>query len=371
LTLTAAGGSVRVQAVSGQQSRSLSTPIHVRRRDGAFHLVQVGATGLKWAVDQLRITPGGGQPLGFSGGQYPGSMVAVATPQKAGPSRSRFDLVNHVALERYLPGVLAKELYPNWDAAAFRAQAVAARSYALFEAWENRRRHYDLTSTTASQVYAGQTTNPRAVEAARTTAGEVMTYRDRVLPGYYSSSCGGTSQSAWLAFDAGWQVQPLGSRSHESWCRASSKYRWGPIDRRTSDLAWRINQWGDANNRAIGRLEGLRSIVVSKRSEAGRPAVFTLTDRRGQAFQLRCESFRFACNYDRGKLSDLPQAKRLLSSHVQIAVNGETTRFDDGRGFGHGVGLCQWGAQGMAKAGYAYQTILKQFYASASLQRLY
>jgi stage II sporulation protein D len=374
ITVEGAGGHVWVGPAEGdwqENRRKLPTPLQIRRNSDEFQLFRVGGSGLRWRLISLRIEPAGNAAMSYGKGIYPGSFTLVAVPHRSGPSPTKFDMVNHVGLERYLPGVLAKEFYSSWEPAAFRAQAVAARSYALFEAWENRRRHYDLTSTTASQVYAGQTTNPKAVEAARATRGEVLTYKERVLPAYYSSSCGGTSQAASLAFDDGWHVQPLTSHGGRRWCQASSKFRWGPIDRPSGDLAWRINQWGDANRHPVGKLEQLRSIEVSRRSAAGRPAAFTINGSTGRTYELRCEPFRFACNYDAGKLTDIPQKQRLLSSHVTVTVDGQTTRFTDGRGFGHGVGLCQWGAQGMAKAGHEHTAILGFYYPGTRLQRLY
>jgi len=352
--------------------RRLTSPVTIDRQDGAFRIRSGDGAGLRWPADRLRVQSlSRSATLAIGDQRYPGHLTLVATPWKRGPSPTTFDVINHLPIERYVPGVLAKELYGSWDAAAFRAQAIAVRSYALFEAYEHRDRHFDLASTTASQVYQGLSDHPTALSAGRATRGQVLVHRGRVLPAYYASACGGTGQSAHLAFDAGWPVDPLMGRAGQTWCRASPKYRWGPITRRTRDLAWRLRQWGSARQHAVARLHGLSAIRVSRENDAGRPAVFTLVDDRGQSFAIRCEAFRIACNYDAGSLSDVPEAKRLFSSHVSVNVQGEVVRFTDGRGFGHGVGLCQWGAQGMAQQGYGHRRILAQYYTGASLQQLY
>jgi stage II sporulation protein D len=130
-------------------------------------------------------------------------------------------------------------------------------------------------------------------------------------------------------------------------------------------------QWGRSNGHAVRGLDGLTAIEVSGRNSVGRPTHFTLTDRAGRRFALRCEPFRFACNYTGGRATALGKSQRLLSSFVRPSVNGGTVRFTDGRGYGHGVGMCQWGAQGMARAGHNHPAILKQYYPGAQVSRLY
>jgi len=94
-------------------------------------------------------------------------------------------------------------LFSHWHPTMFLAQAIAARSYAMHKIQIGRRGDFDLEATTASQVYGGWTQNARALEAVDTTRGLVLTYGQEVLPAYYSSCCGGTSQDASLAFPDG------------------------------------------------------------------------------------------------------------------------------------------------------------------------
>lgn len=372
------GRSIAIRAAgsggTGQQVR-VTPPVRIERQAGAYLIRASESRGWRWPATRLTIEPiasgGRGRPMLVMNHRYPGHLELVASPRNSGPSPTAFDVVNHLPLKIYVAGVIAKELYGSWDAAAFRAQAIAARSYALFEAYERRHRHFDLMSTTASQVYQGLSDNPRATAAAEATRGQVIVHRGRVLPAYYSSACGGAGQSAHLAFDSGWHVTPLMGQGGLSWCRKSDKYRWGPITRSADDLAYRLRKWGQARGHAVGKLSGLRRIEIAKRNHTGRPAAFTLTDAAGRRFTLGCEPFRMACNYQAGSLSDLSKAKRLPSSYVEPAVSGRVVRFTNGRGFGHGVGMCQWGAQGMARAGYDHPRILGQYYPGASLKRVY
>ncbi|MFW6058973.1 MAG: SpoIID/LytB domain-containing protein [Phycisphaeraceae bacterium] len=371
--VTAGGGpTVLVRPVDVARGRQFRAPVRVTRADGAF-VLSTGAGDFRWTAGRLHLEGVNGRPVTIEGTRYPGAVVLVPL-QYRGRETGHFDVINHVSLETYLPGVIERELWPRWEAAAFEAQAIAARSYALFERRMNSERHYDLSSTTSSQVYGGAGSNATALAAVRATRGQVLTYDGRVLPAFYSSCCGGTSQSAAVAFarlGRGVDLPPLRSRQRPAWCAPSRHHRWGPITRRASVLAQRMARWGRDHEHAIAQLRGLRRINVTARSEAGRPAQFTVTDARGRRYTLWAEQFRFACNHAVTGLPELAFDEQLRSSHVQPTVHGGMVRFTGGRGWGHGVGMCQWGAQGMATHGYDGRTILRQFYPEADVQRVY
>src|SRR5690606_37256427 len=98
---------------------------------------------------------------------------------------------------------------------------------------------------------------------------------------------------------------------------------------------------------------------------------FAITDRTGETFELGPENFRFACGYAGSSAPPLEPALKLLSSHVTPEVVGDEVHFVDGRGWGHGVGMCQWGAQGLALRSYSAQDILAAYYPGAQIVRLY
>ncbi|HEX7010415.1 MAG TPA: SpoIID/LytB domain-containing protein, partial [Phycisphaeraceae bacterium] len=350
--------------------RSFTPPLLVYRHAGRFILQDGHQRSMAWALPRLRVEAASGDGLlSIDGHRYPDAVVLA--PQEQG---DRFDVINHVPLERYLPGVLERELYGQWHPEAFVAQAVAARSYALFERQLHAQRAYDLESTTASQVYRGAATNPKAVEAVQRTRGMVLVHAGRIVPAFFSSCCGGTGQAASAAFPrlaSAVDIPPLRGARCGGWCQASPNYRWGPILRDTSMLAKRIAAWGRANRHPVAQLEGLRDIRISELSGTGRPAAFVIIDRRGRRFTLPAESFRFACNYAGAGLPAVEPAQQLKSSHVRVRLTGRTVRFEDGRGHGHGVGLCQWGAQGMAQQGYDGLAIVRFYYPGATIQRIY
>ena len=233
-------------------------------------------------------------------------------------------------------------------------------------------RHYDLESTTASQAYIGKARNARAVTAVAQTRGQCLTFAGRVVPAFYSSSTGGLGQDAVLAFPNRVEdIAPLRAREHGAWDKASPQYRWGPVVRDRAALARRIAAWGRDKPHPVSRLKSISRIEVAARNRVGRPASWAVTDADGQRYTLACEWFRNAGNdTDNGRLP-LEKGQRLLSSHFDAAVVGNTVRFTQGRGYGHGVGLSQWGARGMAEAGHAYTAILQFYYPGAAVQKLY
>lgn len=353
------------------QARTFSTPLHILRRDNRFELHPAGGQPLAWRVDALLVTPlSGADGMSVNGTSYPGRLAlhAADLPQRPGTG---LDVVNHVLMETYLPGVLERELYSYWHSQTFIAQAIAARSYAIATMARTRNRHYDLESTTASQVYGGVARNTRAIDAVRQTRGVVLMWADQVLPAYYSSSCGGSGQDAAYAFPNAQSIPPLAATYRGNWCSNSNSFRWGPIAHDRTQLSQRIAAWGKAGGMSIANLKKIRQITIASRNGVGRPVSFQIVDEAGKAYTLGAEHFRFACNYDGPGAPPLPSGSTLKSSHVTPVVQGERVVFTDGRGHGHGVGLCQHGAQAMAQQGHHAVSILNFYYPQAELKRIY
>jgi len=360
----APGTSDKAQAVA----RSMTGDITVTRQsDGMFRLAAAGQKTLGWAAPVLVIETRGGH-MEVDGVTYPGRVFLHARQR----TRTALDVVSHVDIEDYLPGVLERELYPGWHAQAYQAQAVAARSYAIAQSAGARQRgwHYDVESTTASQVYGGQSTRPVARSAVAQTRGIVLTYQGRVVPGYYSSTVGPRGQDAPIAFPRGENMQPLIGVAQVNADTKSPHYRWGPVRRPTAQLSRRIAAWGRANGHPVAALRGLGSIRVTARNTAGRPAQFTVTDAAGTTYTLGPEQLRFACNYSPPGLPAITGAQRIKSSDLTATVSAAAVSFQ-GYGFGHGVGMSQWGAQQLATQGVSYSSILGRYYPGATLRRAY
>lgn len=361
-------GRVKIRSNHSRKTLTVATPFRIDQTRPISGLRIMGPPALAssrgWR--SIHIEPSRKHVLRVDGMAYPGT---IAIYQNEGGTH--FDVINHVMMEQYLPGVLERELYGHWSAQTFAAQAIAARSYALTEMGQYRHRRFDLEATQRSQVYGGVVTHRPSIKAVARTRGHVLAYHGEIVPGYYSSCSGGTGQDAAIAFPDAPDIPPLRGRFHGGWCSASDYYRWGPIARDRTTLGRRMAAWGRSCRHPIAGLSPLVSVEIHQRNAAGRPGSFVVMGRSPQSYSLRAEQFRFACNYDDPTLPKLRADTELRSSHVTVQVVGERVHFTDGRGFGHGVGMCQYGAQAMALKGHRAGAILGFYYPGAKLAIVY
>ena len=351
-----------------QRRQRFDSPVTITRRSSQFTIVSVNGSAVTWALPDLMIVGVSDPFVRINGAAYPHTLVLHAA---GNAGKNRFDVVNHVRLETYLPGVLHRELFSSWHPTAFRAQAIAARTYALYQAHQRSHLRYDLESTTADQAYGGQVFNRKAIAAALGTEGIALTYQGRIIPAYYSSCCGGTSQDAAKVLKNAPDIPPLTGTVTGGWCQKSKYFRWGPIQRQVPTLTKRIAAWGKANGHDVAQLGSIRAVNMSSTNAAGRPTGFAITDAQGRTWPIGPEEFRFACNFSDHSLASVAADSLLRSSHVRVDVDGEAVRFTDGRGFGHGAGMCQWGAQAMAVQGRSEYQILSHYYPGADVTSEY
>lgn len=280
------------------------------------------------------------------------------------PEGDGFLAVNHVPLESYLCGVVPAEMQSYWEPEALKAQAVACRTYSLYIKHRfGAGRLWDLKRTQANQVYKGvlaeTTPTNRAVSQ---TAAQVLVWADpagpkRLFPAYYSSVCGGHTENSRNVF--GDSLPPLAGVECP-YCRQTARselYFWSGfrIDRKT--LTERLVKRYPVL-RQLGEIEQIEPVRLS---ENGRVCSVRLTGSTGQAAFLRGEDFRLSAD---------PSGQRLKSTFFKIHPTPEGFEFTDGRGFGHGVGLCQSGAQALARQGKSYQEILAYYYPGSELVQI-
>ena len=352
--------------------RQLKAPLRIRHDRAGFVLTQPDGSSLRWRLSSLTFSTSANR-VSIDNVPYPGKIELIAQRDRVGQPTGRFDAVNHVGMEAYLPGVLSKELYPNWHDQAYRAQAIAARSYAIWEKSlpSRRTRHWDLEASTASQAYLGDKASDKAKAAVRATRGQVLVYENRVLPAVYSSCTGGVGQDATAAWPGKFDdLAPLRGKAHGNWGSISNRFHWGPIVRDRASLSKRIAAWGRANKHRIASIGTITEIAVSRSNSVGRPTHFQITDGTGRTFALYAEELRMAANYRVQGLPAIDSTNMLFSSNVEVGFVGSRVRIT-GKGFGHGVGMGQWGAQHMASKGQQHPAILGFYYPGAGLKRVY
>lgn len=288
----------------------------------AVKLTTKGEMVLRWAGRKAKRYYGSFELVPFKGGVY---------------------LINHVDTERYLEGVLPGEIQTSWPMAAVKAQAVLARTYALYRRHERRNSAWHLKSGTADQMYLGKNrTDARARRAITETRGVVVSYKGRLAQTFYHANCGGTTEDPGLLWDYGlpyYQVidVPFGY--------GDPRYFW------ETEVSY--EQLGEVLEKAGLQSDRVERLEVHQRTPSGRAFDLIVEGNRRQA--MLAKDFRRHLGYTK-----LPSLKFDVTAT-------ETGFLFSGQGNGHGVGMCQWAAKEMADKGYSFQEILHFFYRPINL----
>lgn len=271
------------------------------------------------------------------------------------------EVVNALPMEAYLLGVVGAEMHSYWEPEALRAQAVVSRTYSLFI--KNRfgaRRTWDVTSTEANQVYRGMQAETATVRrAVLETSGQVLTGaypdgRELLFPTYFSSSCGGHTEEARNVF--GDTVEALAAVECP-YCEKTARRKdffWQPVEYSMDEISRRLT------NRypSLDKLEKITDFEITETGHQGRITRVRLIGKNGKTDTVRGEDFRLSLD---------PTGRQLKSTFFTVRKSGSLVHFEQGRGFGHGVGLCQHGTQEMARQGMDYRRIMDFYFPGSKL----
>ena len=328
---------------------------------------QVGFAGDDRSYDRLVFEPGRStQYLTVNDAPYRGTIEVHA-------AGGVVTVVNRVAIEDYLLGVVPVELGTTdaRDRAAVRAQAVASRTYALKNRGRFSAEGYDLRASTTDQVYAGvsRETEP-ASRAVRETEGQVLTFGGELITAFFHSTCGPSTASPEEVFRT---VRP------QAYLRPVSD---GNGDGYYSEISprfsWTVTWDAVTLHRILRRtLPQVVGIDVEEIDEV-RDVNVRDTGPSGRVTEVRI-------SVGAGEIPVFgPDLRRVFLTPEGQALGSNAVRFDtehrDGRlerltasgfGWGHGVGLCQWGAIGRSRAGHDYDAILTTYYPGAKIERWY
>lgn len=290
----------------------------------------------------------------INGKTYPGFIKIVES--------NSILVVNFVKIEEYLQGVLPYEMgnLPMGQIEALKAQAVAARSYVM----ANKKPHnpYDIRPTIWDQVYGGMDKTDEVIErAVESTRGIVGTYHGKIINAKYSSTCGGRTESnenVWIGEripylrsvrDAGWDGQ--------SFCRFSPHYRWERTYDKQEFFEVIKQQVRELFNESPQEIEWIR---IAKRTKTDRVRIIEINTDVGK-FYLERDGIRRLFSDYRGSLKSLMFRIKVKSNSIIVS----------GKGYGHGVGMCQYGAMEMAKENYSFDRILHHYYKGIRLKKLW
>lgn len=249
-------------------------------------------------------------------------------------------VINYIGLENYLYGVLYHEVSNRWPMECLKAQAIAARTFALYQIRQSKPQSYDLRCDIYSQMYGGRTgekwSTTRAVDATR---GKVLTFNGDIFPTYYHATCAGYTEDALNLWNM--DLAPLKGVPC-NYCSRSKHYRW------TKELP--LSQ---IKTKLIGagyKIGNISCVNILSRNKSGRNDKIEIKDDAGIIIVMTGKDFRQIFG---------PNDIRSTKFDAEIKKDNLVLK---GMGWGHGVGMCQWGAFGMSQKGKKCDEILKYYY---------
>jgi stage II sporulation protein D len=312
------------------------------------------------------------EPLSADGAPYRGYLEVAAED-------TAVRVVNVVNIEDYLRGVVPNELSPGAGPEAVKAQAVAARTYALRQRGDYSARGYDLCATPACQVYRGRASeHPRADRAVAETRGLVVQYDGTPIKALYTSACGGHTENVENVF-VGERERPYlrgvaCTRERAAHVpgldrpmlpdAAAEAEAGGAFD--SGSRRWQVRMSPSDVARAVSRIRPLsdvRDVQLRRVSKAGRVVeLAVIGERQREELVLKGLDVR----------KGLGLRENLFVVDRDTDARGSVRGFVfTGQGWGHGVGLCQSGAVGMAREGARFEQILTHYYTGVTLEKAY
>ena len=295
--------------------------------------------GMLQTTQPILLEPSKNTLLTWNNNSYSGTIYIL-------PSADSFDLVEYAPLETYLYGVLPYEMSYSWPIEALKAQAVAARTYTLKTLENVKNKTFDVYSDVRSQMYKG---GGKQYDSVRTavdeTRGQVLTYKDKLFFTYYHANCGGGTDDVKSWSPSSTSIKPLAG--------ASCKY-----DTHSKSHSWKMTvptSKVQAYAKKAGLSGKLKSIKIVRKTNTGRATNLTIKTSKGSK-TVPCGNFRLATGIRSCKIT-------------KLSVSSKGVYFE-GKGYGHGVGMCQDGAHGMAKAEKTYKQILKNYYPDAKITEI-
>ncbi|MGK7955373.1 MAG: SpoIID/LytB domain-containing protein [Crocosphaera sp.] len=297
--------------------------------------VQPGGSGVnlnQWNSSHLIIEPKDDGVVWIGDRWYRGKVRVI----RQGRAVTALNLVD---LEEYLYSVVGAEAYPTWPEEALKSQAVVARTYALYKASKASNRYYDLDTTTNTQVYKGlETEFVTTHDAVKATLGQVLTYNGQVILSAFHSSSGGHTENV----EDVWTSPLPYLRGVVDYDQLAPVFQWNK-----SFSAWEMG-------RLIGGVGSVRSLIPEKTTPHGRIITMKIVGSGGSR-----------------RITDDQLRKALKLKSTLFTISNRNGTFTiEGRGYGHGIGLSQWGSHYLAQQGIPYHQILSHYYKNAQLTTL-
>ena len=245
--------------------------------------------------------------------------------------------IDRVDLEQYLYSVLGAEMSANYPAEALKAQAVAARTYALYRSQSTSKKLFDVDNTQDSQVYRGLDSEADTTQAAvNATLGQIMTYQGKPILAVFHAASGGHTEN----------VEDIWS-DRVPYLRGVPDY-----DLDTPGSLWSKTITASELSKSL-KINNIKSIVPDRTTQFGSVVSLKITGDKEQILPG----------------SQLRTALKLRSLRFTISATPNGFTFN-GKGYGHALGMSQWGAYNLAQQGTKYQNILAHYYSGVELGKV-
>ncbi|NOZ20678.1 MAG: SpoIID/LytB domain-containing protein [Planctomycetes bacterium] len=262
----------------------------------------------------------------------------------------KMDVLNIVDVETYLAGVLGSEVPLYWPDSALRAQAIVSRTYALFQKKMNQTRDYDVVATIGDQKYLGaKAEDAKSRRIVGETRGIVLFYKNHLFPTYFHSTCGGHTEEVSYLLDSR-SIEPLKGVPCP-YCRESKYFKkWTET--------FTEKEIRDKLRRQRYKVGTIISIRPYEFGPGGRARMLEIVSNTGTV-KMRAYAFRLALG-----------STRLRNTNFTVRKIGNAFEFK-GNGYGHGIGMCQFGAMGQAKQGRSAIDIVEYYYPGVEVAKIY
>ncbi|MDI6776170.1 MAG: SpoIID/LytB domain-containing protein [Syntrophales bacterium] len=295
--------------------------------------------GANSSLDRIIILPTDDGTLSLNGKPYRGKVIIQ---RSAG---GKMDMINVVGLEAYLYGVVPKEMSREWPLEALKAQAVVSRTYTIYRKERSGNRSYDLCATITSQVYGGkEVESEKSNRAVDETRGIVLLYNGQLVLPYFHANSGGITEDAEYVWT---EKLPYLKGFRDDYSMNAPNSLW-KLSLSLDEIRKVLNEKGIG----VGQIAKLMPVEISPSGRVGKIKV----SHSGGETIINGNEFRLKIG-----------PTLIRSTLFSVTCDNREVHFE-GKGYGHGVGMSQWGAYAMAREGYSYRDILRYYYQGVEIR---
>ncbi|MBI4972189.1 MAG: SpoIID/LytB domain-containing protein [Candidatus Omnitrophica bacterium] len=290
-------------------------------------------------TDRIQVKTDGSSLIDIDSRIFRGEMQFIKD------KNNKLLIINYLELEDYIKGIAVREISHYWPSETLKAMAIVFRTFALYKMEEARTQAFDVTSDVYSQVYSGRLAERyRINQAVDQTKGMVLMHQGKIIPAFYHSTCAGHTEDAAIL----WKIDLVPLKGVPcNFCKDSPHFKWHYV--------LSLQEIENSLLKAGYKIKDIKEIIILDRDKSARARELKILSAAGET-KISAKDFRNILG---------PDIVRSTNFNLSII---ERDAIFEGYGWGHGVGLCQWGAYFMAKQGFNYQQILQYYYPETNVK---